>query len=35
MEERIRSAEREEQRLLKRALYKGLDDLLSREVVRG
>ena len=35
MEERIRSAEPEEQRLLKRALYKGLDALLSREVVRG
>ena len=35
MEERIGSAEPEEQKLLKRALYKGLDALLSREVVRG
>lgn len=35
MEERISSAEPNEQKLLKRALYKGLDALLSREVVRG
>ena len=35
MEERIGSAEPNEQKLLKRALYKGLDALLSREVVRG
>lgn len=35
MEERIRAAEPEEQQLLKRALYKGLDALLSREVIRG
>lgn len=35
MEERIGSAEPDEQKMLKRALYKGLDALLNNEVVRG